>query len=126
MNTNVNNKKPGRPNMNRMESRLSIRASRTELDAWKATGKEEGFDSLASYLRSLMNSRQYVNNEKNKFLDELKEAVNQVARCGNNLNQIAHHLNGNNHLQSEQTFDAVAECRDLIRTAKRIIRDIKK
>jgi len=73
-----------------------------------------------------MNSRQYVNNEKNHFLDELKESVNQVARCGNNLNQIAHHLNRNNPLQSEQTFDAVAECRDLIRHMKRIIRDIKK
>lgn len=109
--------------MRRMETRLSIRANREELQAWKQTGREAGFHNLASYFRSLMSSRYFVNDEKKHLLAELTKASNQIARCGNNLNQIAHHLNAGGH---EDASRAVSECRDIIKTMKRIIMDIRR
>lgn len=122
-NNEINKGKAGRPNMRRMETRLSIRANREELEAWKQTGREAGFHNLASYFRSLMSSRYFVNDEKKHLLAELNEATNQVARCGNNLNQIAYHLNAGGH---EDASRAVSECRDIIKTMKRIIMDIRR
>ncbi|GBR68479.1 hypothetical protein AA0312_0933 [Acetobacter tropicalis NRIC 0312] len=80
--------------MNRTQTRLSVRASRDELQSWNSSARQAGYKTLANYFRSLMNSEPMLSRDKISLLTELKSTREEVSRVGNNLNQIAHRLNG--------------------------------
>ncbi|MGD7069374.1 plasmid mobilization relaxosome protein MobC [Acetobacter sp. AAB5] len=82
-----------KPNLNRTQTRLSVRASRDELQSWNSTARECGYKTLANYFRSLMNSAPMLNADKISLLTELKNTREEVSRIGSNLNQIARQLN---------------------------------
>ncbi|BCI68293.1 MobC family plasmid mobilization relaxosome protein [Acetobacter aceti] len=83
-----------KPNLNRTQTRLSVRASRDELQSWNLFARQAGYKTLANYFRSLMNSEPMLSRDKISLLTELKNTREEVSRIGNNLNQIAHRLNG--------------------------------
>ncbi|MBS0984618.1 plasmid mobilization relaxosome protein MobC [Gluconobacter cerinus] len=82
-----------KPNLNRTETRLSVRASKQELQSWNHTAKSAGHKTLANYFRSLMNSAPMLQSDKTSLITELKNTRAEVARIGNNMNQIARSLN---------------------------------
>lgn len=110
------------------ESRISLRASKTELDKWKSEAEQAGFKSFISYLRNILNN---VKNEDNLNICEarlielakIKELNFELSRIGNNLNQIARKLNsgdgvGNIKSSLNECDIAVLESLILIRKLK--------
>ncbi|MEJ5154549.1 MobC family plasmid mobilization relaxosome protein [Gluconobacter wancherniae] len=113
-----------KPNLNRTETRLSVRASKQELQSWNDTAKSFGHKTLANYFRSLMNSAPMLQSEKISLITELKNTREEVARIGNNVNQIAKSLNsgeGFNDAQNnmKQCLKILAKIDSMIATIKR-------
>ncbi|MCH4092158.1 plasmid mobilization protein [Acetobacter sp.] len=106
----------------RKDTRISVRCTRDQLERWNTVARQHGHQTASSFFRELMASADFVTHEKKQLLGELDQATDQIARCGNNLNQIAHHLNAGGH---EDASVAVSECRSLLKDMKRIVRDIR-
>lgn len=113
-----------KPNLNRTETRLSVRASKQELQSWNQTAKSAGYKTLANYFRSLMNSAPMLQSEKILLITELKNTREEVARIGNNVNQIAKALNSGEgfndaNANMKQCLKILAQIDSMIATIKR-------
>lgn len=74
---------------------LHVRLTEEERESWKKRAQEEGV-SVADLVRELMNRQVGRRKRKRKVVSESSaELVRAVARCGNNLNQIARWCNTN-------------------------------
>ncbi|WP_124306826.1 MobC family plasmid mobilization relaxosome protein [Acetobacter pasteurianus] len=113
-----------KPNLNRTETRLSVRASKQELQSWNQTAKSAGYKTLANYFRSLMNSAPMLQSEKISLITELKNTREEVSRIGNNVNQIAKALNSGEGFHDansnmKQCLKILAQIDSMIATIKR-------
>ncbi|WP_215755470.1 plasmid mobilization relaxosome protein MobC [Acetobacter sp. P5B1] len=113
-----------RQNLNRTQTRLSVRASKQELQSWNATARQAGYKTLANYFRSLMNSAHMLNSDKISLLTELKSTREEVSRIGNNLNQIARKLNSGESYNDAN--DNMKKCLKILARIDDMIATIKK
>ncbi|NHO30854.1 plasmid mobilization relaxosome protein MobC [Acetobacter farinalis] len=113
-----------KPNLNRTQTRLSVRASKQELQSWNDTAKSCGYKTLANYFRSLMNSAHMLNDDKISLLSELKLTREEVSRIGNNLNQIARKLNSGEGYNDAN--DNMKQCLKILSQIDSMIATIKK
>lgn len=74
-------------------SRLSVRASPDELVRWNHIASAHGHATTAHWIRSLLISAELAGHDGPHVPDELREIRQQLARVGNNLNQLAHSAN---------------------------------
>ena len=109
---------------NRMETRLSVRASREELTLWNATAREFGHRTVAGFFRSMMTASPMLQGNKVRLMDELKEVRLELSRIGNNVNQIAHRLNGGDGFHDAS--DNLKACLITVKSIDRIIHNIEK
>ena len=104
-------------------ARLILRLPSEQLDALKAEAEARG-KSVSAYARQVLCTRRVViKNDIYLNVDELQEATRQLARVGNNLNQIAHRLNCHREMDPRIRTDATATLRD-VREAARKLTDI--
>lgn len=113
-----------RQNLNRTETRLSVRASKQELETWNATPRDCGYKTLANYFRSLMHSAPMLQDDKISLLSELKSTREEVSRIGNNLNQIARKLNSGESYNDAN--DNMKKCLKILARIDDMIATIKK
>ncbi|MFS8368583.1 MobC family plasmid mobilization relaxosome protein [Acetobacter oryzifermentans] len=113
-----------RQNFNRTETRLSVRASKQELETWNATARQAGYKTLANYFRSLMNSAHMLNDDKISLLSELKSTREEVSRIGNNINQIARQLNSGDSYNDAN--DNMKQCLKILSRIDEMIATIKR
>lgn len=87
-----------------------------ERKMWKAKAEEAG-RTLADYVREKMSAQQ-VMRRRQRVTAADPELVRAVARCGNNLNQIAKWCNTNK--QSVESIKVIAALCSLERELKRV------
>jgi len=68
-----------------------IRASRDDLDRWARAAKSAGLPRT-SWLRSLASDASAGTRHPAQLADEIRLLRRELSACGNNLNQLAHHL----------------------------------
>ncbi|WP_149026413.1 MobC family plasmid mobilization relaxosome protein [Acetobacter aceti] len=113
-----------KPNLNRTQTRLSVRSSRDELQRWNSSARSAGYKTLANYFRSLMNSAPMLQADKISLLTELKTTREEVSRIGNNLNQIAHRLNSGQSFNDTQ--NNMKQCLKILSDIDSIIATIRR
>lgn len=71
-------------------SRLSVRARPDELDRWQVVARRAGHHNTAGWIRALLRDAEFTGQEGDQLLAELRGLRGDLARIGNNLNQLAH------------------------------------
>lgn len=105
------------------DARLIIRLTSEQLEALKEESEANGH-TVSSYARQILCNRKVViRNDIYLSTDELMSATRQLARIGNNLNQIAHWLNGHGKMDQALREDTARTLRD-VREAARKLADI--
>ncbi|MCP1220426.1 MobC family plasmid mobilization relaxosome protein [Acetobacter orientalis] len=74
-------------------SRLSVRASPSELTLWRHIACSHGHVTTSDWIRSLLTSAELSGDDGPPVSDELRRLRTQLSRVGNNLNQLAHSAN---------------------------------
>lgn len=74
-------------------SRLSVRASPSELILWNHIAHSHGHVTTSDWIRSLLASAELSGDDGPPVSDELRRLRTQLSRVGNNLNQLAHSAN---------------------------------
>ena len=74
-------------------SRLSVRASPSELKLWSHLARSHGHVTTSDWIRSLLASAEFSGDDGPPVSDELRRLRTQLSRVGNNLNQLAHSAN---------------------------------
>ncbi|WP_086613700.1 MobC family plasmid mobilization relaxosome protein [Acetobacter indonesiensis] len=74
-------------------SRLSVRASPSELTLWSHIARSHGHVTTSDWIRSLLASAEFSDDDGPPVSDELRRLRTQLSRVGNNLNQLAHSVN---------------------------------
>ncbi|MBS1050231.1 MobC family plasmid mobilization relaxosome protein [Gluconobacter japonicus] len=74
-------------------SRLSVRASPSELTLWSHIARRHGHVTTSDWIRSLLTSAEFSGDDGPSVSDELRKLRTQLSRVGNNLNQLAHSAN---------------------------------
>ncbi|MCP9319097.1 MobC family plasmid mobilization relaxosome protein [Acetobacter persici] len=74
-------------------SRLSVRASPSELTLWSHIARSHGHVTTSDWIRSLLASAEFSGDDGPPISDELRGLRTQLSRVGNNLNQLAHSVN---------------------------------
>ncbi|MFT9063199.1 MAG: MobC family plasmid mobilization relaxosome protein [Acetobacter persici] len=74
-------------------SRLSVRASPSELTLWSHIARSHGHVTTSDWIRSLLASAEFSGDDGPPVSDELRGLRTQLSRVGNNLNQLAHSVN---------------------------------
>lgn len=82
-------------------SRLSVRASPSELRHWNSVARQLGHTTTAHWVRALMSTSELTGNGDNnqKVCSELHGLRHALSRIGNNLNQLAHSAHCNDTVQ---------------------------
>ncbi|MFB9940797.1 MobC family plasmid mobilization relaxosome protein [Gluconobacter oxydans] len=83
-----------------------IRASRADLAAWERAAHAAG-TNRTSWLRSLAAEAAATGQTPGVLADDLARLRRELAAIGNNVNQIAHHLNSGGHASPQAALDAV-------------------
>lgn len=73
-------------------SRLSVRASPSELAHWNNVARQLGHTTTTHWIRALMATSELAGNDDDsqKVCSELYHLRHALSRIGNNLNQLAH------------------------------------
>lgn len=71
-------------------SRLSVRASPTELDRWNSVARHLGHATTAHWIRALLMTSELAGDDGQQVGAELYNLRHALSRIGNNLNQLAH------------------------------------
>jgi len=83
-----------------------IRASRDDLSAWARAADVAGVNKTA-WLRSLAAEASTTGQPPGALADNLARLRREIAAIGNNVNQIAHHLNSGGHPDPSAALEAV-------------------
>ena len=71
-------------------SRLSVRASPTELERWKTVARHLGHATTAHWVRALLTTSELAGDDGQQVGSELYSLRHALSRIGNNLNQLTH------------------------------------
>ncbi|MCP1232138.1 MobC family plasmid mobilization relaxosome protein [Acetobacter indonesiensis] len=88
-------------------SRLSVRASPSELTLWSHIARSHGHVTTSDWIRSLLASAEFSGDDGPPLSDELRRLRTQLSRVGNNLNQLAHSANCGDAIQCECMLDEI-------------------
>ncbi|ATJ89625.1 MULTISPECIES: MobC family plasmid mobilization relaxosome protein [Acetobacter] len=99
-------------------SRLSVRASPSELILWNHIARSHGHVTTSDWIRSLLISAEFSGDDRLPVSDELRRLRTQLSRVGNNLNQLAHSANCGNAVHCGSVLD---ETETLIHRLDRIL-----
>ncbi|WP_342627171.1 plasmid mobilization relaxosome protein MobC [Nguyenibacter vanlangensis] len=83
-----------------------IRASRADLSAWERAAAAAGSNKTA-WLRSLAAEASTTGQPPGALVGELIRLRREIAAIGNNVNQIAHHMNAGGHADPEAALGQV-------------------
>lgn len=83
-----------------------IRASQADLAAWERAAHAAG-TNRTSWLRSLAAEAATTGQTPGVLAADLARLRRELAAIGNNVNQIAHHLNSGGHASPQAALDAV-------------------
>ncbi|KXV09777.1 hypothetical protein AD931_02620 [Gluconobacter oxydans] len=81
-----------------------VRASRADLAAWEQAAHAAGTNRTA-WLRALAADASAGTRHPGQLADEIRSLRRELSACGNNLNQIAHRLNGGGHADPSAALD---------------------
>lgn len=88
-------------------SRLSVRARPDELDRWQVVARRAGHHTTAGWIRALLRDAEFAGQEGDRLLAELRGLRGDLARIGNNLNQLAHAANSGEAVACAATLDDI-------------------
>lgn len=88
-------------------SRLSVRASPSELILWNHLARSHGHVTTSDWIRSLLASAEFSGDDSPPISDELRKLRHQLSRVGNNLNQLAHSANCGDAVHCGSVLDEV-------------------
>lgn len=88
-------------------SRLSVRASPSELTLWSHIARSHGHVTTSNWIRSLLTSAEFSGDDGPPVSDELRGLRTQLSRTGNNLNQLAHSANCGDAVNCEAVLDEI-------------------
>ena len=71
-------------------SRLSIRASPSELECWNTTAQTLGYATTSEWVRTLLQDAVLSHRHGGAVDIEIRKLRGELGRIGNNLNQLAH------------------------------------
>lgn len=94
--------------------RLEVRCSDDELAAWKAKAEDAGL-TVSSMVRSALDNAQLPDQ---RAADAVADLTRQVARIGNNLNQIA--AWANTHKMAAEAAQVIAQMVAIQREIERV------
>ncbi|MCP1242560.1 plasmid mobilization relaxosome protein MobC [Acetobacter lambici] len=93
-------------------SRLSVRARPDELDRWQVVARRAGHHTTAGWIRALLRDAEFAGQEGDQLLAELRGLRGDLARVGNNLNQLAHAANRGEAVACAATLDDIDVLKD--------------
>lgn len=93
-------------------SRLSVRARPDELDRWQVVARRAGHHTTAAWIRALLRDAEFAGQEGDLLLAELRGLRGDLARIGNNLNQLAHAANSGEAVACAATLDDIDVLKD--------------
>jgi len=107
------------PELNKRKSPLTLRVSEFERNFIKFKAEQAGLSTNA-YIKAAAMGSDYRPPKDLEFKDLMRQTLRELLRHGNNLNQIARHLNA--HIATpDQAANAVEAIRpDYIRTLKTV------
>ena len=87
-------------------SRLSVRASASELTHWNNVARKLGHATTTHWVRALMTTSELAGNDSDsqKVCSELYCLRHALSRIGNNLNQLAHSAHCGDAVQCESVL----------------------
>ncbi|MFP2871888.1 MobC family plasmid mobilization relaxosome protein [Acetobacter tropicalis] len=88
-------------------SRLSVRASPSELILWNHLARSHGHVTTSDWIRSLLASAEFSGDDSPPISDELRKLRHQLSRVGNNFNQLAHSANCGDAVHCGPVLDEV-------------------
>ncbi|MFT8663988.1 MAG: plasmid mobilization relaxosome protein MobC [Acetobacter orientalis] len=93
-------------------SRLSVRARPDELDSWQVVARRAGYHTTAGWIRALLRDAEFSGQEGDRLIAELRGLRGDLARVGNNLNQLAHAANRGEAVACAATLDDIDALKD--------------
>ncbi|KXV56748.1 MULTISPECIES: plasmid mobilization relaxosome protein MobC [Acetobacter] len=87
-------------------SRLSVRASPSELTHWNSVARKLGHTTTTHWIRALLTASELTghDNDSQKICSELYGLRQTLSRIGNNLNQLAHSAHCGDAVQCESVL----------------------
>ena len=87
--------------------RYSVRARPDELDRWQVVARRAGHHTTAAWIRPLLRDAHFPGQEADQLLAELRGLRGDLARVGNNLNQLAHAANRGEAVSCAATLEDI-------------------
>ncbi|MFT9015848.1 MAG: plasmid mobilization relaxosome protein MobC [Acetobacter sp.] len=85
-------------------SRLSVRASPSELARWNSVARHLGHATTAHWIRALLTTSELAGDDGQQVGSELRSLRHALSRIGNNLNQLAHSAHCGDHIHYGETL----------------------
>lgn len=114
-------------NINKDKARLvSMFINKKDFENFKEKAKKIGI-SQSAFLRELVLNTNYIENRElfKEFLDTNKLLLDNMQRIGNNINQIAYHLNMNISQSDEEILVTMQSLRNLLNEYKDFVMNSK-
>ena len=105
--------------------RLRIRVTEDELSRWKGAAASHGLP-VSTWMRSIADEAAATGQNGRAVAAELAQLRSDIARgIGNNLNQIAHRINGGGTTSGEILDEAARAIREAQRDIERALRAVR-
>ncbi len=88
-------------------SRLSVRASPSELTLWSHIARSHGHVTTSGWIRSLLTSAEFSGDDGSPISNEFRRLRTQLSRVGNNLDQLAHSANCGDAVHCGSVLDEI-------------------
>lgn len=89
--------------------RLSVRTTQDELEHWNQAAHRAGCRTTALWVRHLLTEAGICGHDGKQVCQTLNALRDQLARIGNNLNQLAHSANCGDAVQCDETLTTIQD-----------------
>ena len=103
-------------------SRLSVRASPTELERWNNAAHALGHATTAAWVRNLLHDAEFSHHSGKDVGSEIRSLRGELSRIGNNLNQLAHMAHLGDAVACADTLEHIERLKDRTDTLLRTLR----
>lgn len=112
------------PSRNR-SSRLSVRASPTELERWNNAAHVLGHATTAAWVRSLLHDAEVSHRSDGDIGSEIRSLRSELSRIGNNLNQLAHAAHLGEAVACSDTLEHIDRLKDRTDSLLKTLRPVR-
>ncbi|GBD57989.1 MobC family plasmid mobilization relaxosome protein [Gluconobacter wancherniae] len=106
-------------------SRLSVRASPTELERWNNAAHALGHVTTAAWVRTLLHDAEVSHRSGGDIGSEIRSLRSDLSRIGNNLNQLAHAAHLGDAVACGDTLEHIDRLKDRTDSLLKTLRPVR-